>query len=468
MVKYYESAMTIIQYMNETGLTFWKSLPVSLICVLAEWAVLICCVHSYSKELFVEKRSLLLHATLLVCCLLLQYQYLHVLLHCLILLIIAAVYICLITRCSWFNAVFESCIYCLLLELGKSICRDGLLAFGITWLFPGLSGLYLNLILLGLYLAYLLLLGVLFCRRKRKPLNLPISALQALGLLFPFILYLLVRFFQYGLVDRLDNAGWFSLDFLQYAVAVCALIVLRTMGNLLSAELDRNELLHRQMLMEQKQHQYEIQRESIEFINHRYHDLKHYLVGLETILHEAEQGTGADFQQAEDFVRSLKKEINPYSSMQQTGSSVMDVLLSQRIQECQSKGIRLLPYIDATRTNFISTLDLCALFGNAMDNAIEATETLDDPDQKEINIKIGTSDGLLLMRFYNRFRGERRQSTTGYLTTKENADSHGFGLSNIAAIAEKYGGTISSKCTENEFTLHVLIPLPETEEDTMP
>ena len=139
----------------------------------------------------------------------------------------------------------------------------------------------------------------------------------------------------------------------------------------------------------------------------------------------------------------------------------MDVLLAQRIQECQSKQIRLLPYIDARDTGFIRTLDLCALFGNAMDNAIEAADALEEESLREISVKIGTSDGLLLWRFQNYYQGERRPSGDGFRTTKEDAGVHGFGLRNMAAIAEGYGGTLSLDCTENEFTLHILIPLPE-------
>ena len=363
--------------MNETGLAFWRSLSVSLLCVLVEWAALLCCVRGYHPGCFTEKRGLALHAAVLACFLILQFQYFPVLQHCLILLVIAAVYICLMTGCGWFNGVFEGCEYCLAIELGKSLCRDGLLAYGITHVFPRLGNLALNLLLFGLYLGYMILLCIRLLSRRRRPLNLPITALQAGGLLFPFLLYLLVRFFQYGEIASLDSAGWFRFDLLQYAVAVCALLVLRTMDELLSAELERSEVLQRQLLTEQKQQQYELQKESIEYINRRYHDLKHYLIGLEAILNEAERGSGADFRQAEDFVQTLKKEINPYSSMQQTGNPVMDVLLSQRIQECQNKGIRFLPYIDAGRTGFLSTLDLCAIFGNAMDNAIEAAKQME-------------------------------------------------------------------------------------------
>ena len=454
--------MTIAQYMTEIGLLFWRSLAVSLLVALAEWTVLLFFVYPYSRERFLDKRSLCLHTAILALFLFLQLRHFPVLIYCLLMLLFTAVYICLLTHCGWFNGVLESSILCLYLELGSSLCRDGLLAFGLKRLFPGLSDLALNLTLLGLFAAYLALLCLLFSRRRRR-LDLPITTGQTAGLLFPLLLYLAVRTMQYDQVQQLDNLGWLRYDLLQYAVAFCALLLISTTRGMLSTQIERNELLHRQMLDEQKQQQYEVQRESIDFINRRYHDLKHYLTGIETALAEAGAGDGGELEQARELVETIRQEIDPYGRMQRTGSSVLDVLLSQRIQECQSKNIRLLPYIDGSATGFLSTLDLCALFGNAMDNAIEAANALADNALREISVKIGVSDGLLLMRFFNYFEGDRRQSGAGFLSTKDNAPEHGFGLRNIAAIAEKYGGTISVDCRDNSFTLHILIPLPESD-----
>lgn len=453
--------MTIEQYMSDIGMQFWRSTSVSLIVTLAELTVLLFFVWGYSKDNFFQKRSLLLHALLLILYLVLNFKHYTVIVHCMLTLLLCACYICMLTKCSWFNGIFESSIFILLLELGKSLCRDGLLAFGFTKLFTGMSSFGLNLTMLSLYLCFMALLCVLFFRRRSRWLDFPITPLQAAGLIFPLILYLVVRTFQYDLIDQLDNIGWLYMDILQYAVAVCALLVMSTTGSLLSSQLERNELLRRRMLDRQYQQQYQVRQESIEFVNRRYHDLKHYLTGIETILSDADSGTGSGIEQARELVENVRREIDPYGSMQRTGSSVMDVLLSHRIQECRDKNIRLLPYIDGSPTGFLSTLDLCALFGNAMDNAIEAANTVSDDTLREIHVKIGSSDGLLLMRFFNHFEGDRKLSGTHFLTTKDNTSEHGFGLRNIAAIAEKYGGTISTECSGNSFTLHILIPLPE-------
>ena len=382
-----------------------------------------------------------------------------------VLLVLCAAYICLLTRCSWFNGVFESSIYCLSLELGKSLCRDGLLAHGLKHALPGLSDLAVNLILLALYLAWLGALCVVSLRHHRRRLDLPITMAQAVGLLFPLFLYLAVRFTQYDQMDALDNLQWFRYDLLQYAVAVCALLVMSAMESMLSSQAELNELANRQLLMEQNQRQYELQRDTIEFINRRCHDMKHTLNGIELILEQAGSGRNADLEQAGTLLGEMRQSIDLYGDMQKTGSPVMDVLLFQKMRECRQKDILLTPVIDASRIGFISTLDLSALFGNAVDNAIEAVQALEDPELRHIRVKIGTSDGLLLMRFHNRCRGERRQEDGRFVTTKADAPGHGYGLQNITAIAESYGGSIAVDTAGGEFTLHVMIPLPDGEQE---
>lgn len=457
--------MTVLQYMNQTGLRFWGSIPVSLLIGLGEWGTLLFFVRSYGGRLSLDRRGLTLHGGVLAVLLLLQVQHFQVALHCLALLVLCTLYICLLTRCSWFNGVFASSLFCLYVELGKSVCRNGLIAYGLKKALPALSDPGVNLTMLGLYLAYLGLLSLLFRHRHRRRLDLPITGTHAVGLLFPLLLYLAVRLLQYAQVDQLDNRQWFRYDLLQYAVAACSLLVMSTMEGMLSSQIELSELAHGQLLMKQKLEQYELQRETIDFINARWHDMKHYLTGIEVLLAQSGGGENDELRQAEALLGNLRQGIDLYGDIQKTGNPVMDVLLFQKLRECRQKDIRLIPLIDARQTGFISTLDMSVLFGNALDNAIEATQALDNPALREIRVKIGTSDRLLLLRFHNRYQGQRRRDGERYLTTKARTQGHGYGLASIAAIAEKYGGTATVDSANGEFTLHILIPLPDPEQE---
>ena len=452
--------MTILQYMNDVGRQFWSSMAVSLIIGLAEWVVLLCRVRGFGLRLMNGRRDVSVHGMMLICLLGLQLQHLHIVMHCLILLVLCAAYICLLTRCGWFNGVFEASMYCLYIELGKSLCRDGLLAVWLTNRFAGLSAGAVNLVLLGLYLVYLAALCVRVVRKRQSPgFDVPVTLPQAFGLLFPLFLYLALRYTQYGQVDRLDNEQWFYYDVLLYAVAGCALLAMNARESLLAAQNQLNELNRRQWLADERLRQYEVQRREMEYIDRRYHDLKHTVSGIEALLN----GAGSDMEQARAYIKELQAGIEPYGWFQKTGSTVLDAMLYQKKRECESRSIRLIAYVDGAKTGFINALDMSALFGNAMDNAIEAAQGLTDPEKREIRVKIGPSGGLMLMVFHNYYEGPRRQAGGGFQTTKPDGRGHGYGLKNIEATAEKYGGAAQTECTEDEFTLNVMLPMPEGE-----
>lgn len=347
-------------------------------------------------------------------------------------------------------ALFESCMFCLEMELSRLLCRDGVLTMILMKLMPGLPYLALHILLFATYL--LILGGATWMLRKelRQIRYLSLNSGQLFCMLFPMLLYLIVRQISFGNLEHMSEDTWYWTELLQVAIAGCAEIVITCTGHMLAVEKERNELLKKQMLMEKRQQQYRIQEAAIQSINRKYHDLKHYIAGLEAV----------GGREKERFVDTLKQEIEPFESIQKTGNEVMDILLSERIEECRKKGIRLVPFVDGRQLSFLNPMDLCAIFGNAMDNAIEATERVPYVNMREISLKIGVSDGMLLMRFQNYFDGILKRQGEKILTSKENEQEHGYGLENIQTIVEQYDGAMACETQGQEFSLHILIPLP--------
>ena len=120
---------------------------------------------------------------------------------------------------------------------------------------------------------------------------------------------------------------------------------------------------------------------------------------------------------------------------------------------CQEKNIRLIPLVDGRQLGFINSLDLCALFGNAMDNAMEAVQELSEPQLREIQVRIGADRGLAMVCFRNYFDGQVKKQGERFLTRKGDGASHGYGLENIRRLAERYGGTAAYEIQGQEFPL---------------
>ena len=108
---------------------------------------------------------------------------------------------------------------------------------------------------------------------------------------------------------------------------------------------------------------------------------------------------------------------------------------------------------------FMAPADLYALFGNALDNAIEAVSELGDPARRSISLVVRRAMGGVSIHVENYYAGERRFSADGMPeTTKADRSSHGFGTRSMRQIAERYDGSFSAEAAGGVFRLDVILP----------
>ena len=196
--------------------------------------------------------------------------------------------------------------------------------------------------------------------------------------------------------------------------------------------------------------QYQQSQESIELINRKYHDLKHQIAVL-----RAE----SDSEKKNAYLDRMEAELRAYEAQNKTGNQVLDTVLTGKSLTCQQRGIRLTCVADGAALDFLDEMDLCTLFGNALDNAIESVERLPDLDRRLIHLTVARQKGFVQIRVENTFEGTLRFEGDLPVTTKEDKRSHGYGLKSIRATAEKYGGSVTISTRENWFELRVLFPL---------
>ena len=106
-------------------------------------------------------------------------------------------------------------------------------------------------------------------------------------------------------------------------------------------------------------------------------------------------------------------------------------------------------------------VDVSVLFGNALDNAIEAVSRIPEPEQRLIDLSVSRQRGFVWIRVLNRFTGKLRMRNGMPVTTKTDARSHGYGVKSIVATAEKYGGSVTMEARDGRFELRILLPEQE-------
>lgn len=178
-----------------------------------------------------------------------------------------------------------------------------------------------------------------------------------------------------------------------------------------------------------------------------YHDLKNHLLVL-----ESRQNTEETQQMAE----SLRSQIAGYENYVHTGNEFLDIILKDKAVKAREKQIDFSAMVDWGGIDFVEPLDISTIFGNAIDNAMEACEKLAE-DQRLITVKAEGVRDMLLITIENSALLEV-QLIEG--TTKQDHFLHGFGISNIKNAVEKYGGQCSFRQEDGTYRLKILIPIP--------
>lgn len=207
------------------------------------------------------------------------------------------------------------------------------------------------------------------------------------------------------------------------------------------------QILTRMIL--ERQSQYEFSRENIEMINRKCHDLKHQLRALEA----------AGDEERRELIRETKRAVDFYDAVVKTGNEALDTILTDKSVYCVNRNIRLSCTVNTDRLSGMQVMDLYTLLGNAIDNAIESVEKLEDPDKKVISLTIRSQGQMLHISVENYYEGTIVLRDGYPVTSKPDRENHGYGVRSIRLIAQKYGGDIQISTQNQIFSLQILLPV---------
>lgn len=207
-----------------------------------------------------------------------------------------------------------------------------------------------------------------------------------------------------------------------------------------------------QTILHNQYAQYQQSKDVMELINYKYHDLKHYILALKS---------AESVQKKYDYLNQIEEELGVYDVQCKTGHHVLDTLLTSKSLYCKKNQISMTCVVDGTLFDFMTDMDICSIFGNALDNAIECEKKL--PKEKRIiEVSAFLQKKFLIIRFENYCEGEVAFHTDLPVTTKKDARFHGYGLKSLCYTVKKYEGETDISADGNWFSLKILIPLKHT------
>ncbi len=240
-----------------------------------------------------------------------------------------------------------------------------------------------------------------------------------------------------------------------------AIFILRQSGNLAGFMLDgaivimffaasysyalRRDISDLHYLVQQSAKQYEISQQTIDSINIKCHDMKHRI----------NQIVGGALP--EDTIRDINDSIAIYDALIDTGNKALDVIITEKNLTCESRGIAFTKTIDGKAVSFLTEGDLFALFGNLLDNAIEAVSEVQHKGKRYINLSLRQlGEGIVRIECMNYYEGDRVFRDGLPKSTKGDDLNHGFGMRSIRQIVQKYSGEMSVSAEEGVFSVAIV------------
>lgn len=252
------------------------------------------------------------------------------------------------------------------------------------------------------------------------------------------------------------RAGW-EVFYIRTLVDLAGYAILFAQFERIQQSATERELASIQASLDAQHHQYLAAKEDMEQVARAHHDLKHQ---VEAIRAELDPGrAAASFAELESSIEQIGQQYH-------SGNAVLDVILTTKGRACAAAGINFTAVADGALLGSMSSMDIATLFGNALDNAVEASRRVDDPTKRLIKLALFRQGQMVVIRVDNWFDGRLNTDAGGRLTTiKPDTVRHGWGVKSIQWTARKYGGQAVTDVADHWFTLTVLLPSTSPQED---
>lgn len=341
------------------------------------------------------------------------------------------------------------------LEVGFSLSHEKLLKI-FQWGHLGLAAVFfvgqlagwftlyeVQDVFLGIFIVTFLIDFVIVVKNRTKDISLD-ACIVILGIML----------FMTGL-DIIFYDAWLPIapfNFVEIGVILCEVYVVYVIIRqwFWSIREGYHSIYLRMQLENQMNHYADLEKRNQDLKGFR-HDMKNHLEILSRLIEERKTTLAVKYiSDMKDGMQNRGKQII------ETGNPIIDAILSEKIHTAREQGITVKDEIFISQGIGIDSLDGCILFGNIMDNAIEACVKIPSEEERKIRIKMTSKADMLICRFTNTIHKEILIDKN-LKTTKDNAEMHGIGVKNIKKSAEKYGGTVSFEKKEGEFEVSFVL-----------
>lgn len=176
------------------------------------------------------------------------------------------------------------------------------------------------------------------------------------------------------------------------------------------------------------------------------HDVDKHVKSIEALYASGESGD------ATEYMKEIKNMLEPLIPIKYTGNPILDILLTDKVTISKEKGITFSVKIDNIKLDFLEAIDVTTIFGNLIDNAIEATEKV--TGDRYVRINISPYKEMVFIRIENTSLPLKWKNG---LPVSDKGKNHGIGLLNVKRSIEKYDGDMTFNQQANVVAVDLLL-----------
>ena len=193
-----------------------------------------------------------------------------------------------------------------------------------------------------------------------------------------------------------------------------------------------------------------LQNENMEALRSFRHDMKRHFAEISVLA-----STG-EIEQIKNYVSAMENNLVESRRLVDSGNTALDTVLNYMLQRAVDKKLQLNVKVVVPCNLNLSAYDMNIIFGNLLENAIEAQKDVKNPS---IDLEINYLMDSLVVEISNRclqkviFKGRLP------VTTKQSVREHGYGLKNVKKVLDKYISTLDFECSDERFTVKILMKI---------
>ncbi len=181
------------------------------------------------------------------------------------------------------------------------------------------------------------------------------------------------------------------------------------------------------------------------------HDFKNHMLLLQSMFEKGE------YEKAKEYFAKLTDKKKENGNYFLTGNEIVDMILNAKQEKIEKNEMQVTCEGGLESLAFMDSMDVCVLFSNLIDNAIEANSKCDA--ERFLSIRSTTSAGAVMLLIQNNTNGDVQLENGKLVTTKKDKKNHGFGTANAFEIIKKYNGEYTISTEENVFSIKILFPM---------